>query len=45
MAMIAAYREIGKMLGFYCQPMTPVAQGHNDELLRAMSDEELKALT
>jgi phage terminase small subunit len=44
MAMIAAYREIGKMLGYYDRPMTPAPQDLTEDLVRAMPDEALKAL-
>ena len=44
MGMIAAYREIGKMLGYYNQPVAPAPQDLNEDLVRAMSDKELEAL-
>ena len=44
MAQISAWREIGKMLGYYDQPVTPAPQDLNEEQLRAMSDKELQAL-
>jgi phage terminase small subunit len=44
MAMIAAYREVGKMLGYYDRPMTPAPQDLTEDLVRAMPDEALKAL-
>lgn len=44
MAMIAAYREIGKMLGYYNQPVAPDPQARYESLVRSMSDEELIAI-
>ena len=44
MAMIAAYREIGKMLGYYDQPASPTPQNHNESQVRSMPDEELRVL-
>jgi phage terminase small subunit len=44
MAMIAAYREIGKMLGYYDQPVISALQDINEDQVRAMSDKELEAL-
>lgn len=41
MAMIAAYREIGKMLGYYNQPVTSALQDCNESLMRSMSDGDL----
>lgn len=44
MGMIAAYREIGKMLGYYNQPIISDPQDLNEDQVRAMSGKELKAL-
>ena len=44
MVQISAWREIGKMLGYYNQPVTPAPQDLTEDLVRAMSDKELKAL-
>jgi len=38
---ISAWREIGKMLGYYNQPVTPVPQDCDEGLLRSMPDERL----
>ena len=45
MAMIAAYREIGKMLGYYDQPVTPAPQDYTESLVRTLSDKELRQLS
>ena len=44
MALISAWREIGRMMGYYDQPVTPALQDLNEDQLRAMSDKELEAL-
>lgn len=43
MGMVAAYREIGKMLGYYNQTVAPAPQDLNEVQVRAMSDKELEA--
>ena len=44
MAMIAAYREIGKMLGYYNPPVGSAPQDYTDSLVRSMPDKKLRAL-
>ena len=44
LVMIAACREIGKMLGYFNQPVTPAPQDLNEDLARAMSDADLAVL-
>jgi phage terminase small subunit len=44
MATISAWREVGRLMGFYNQPVTPALQELNDDQVRAMTDKELKAL-
>ena len=44
MAMICAWREIGKMLGYYNRPVLSAHQDLTEDLVKAMSDKELKAL-
>jgi len=41
---INAWREIGKMMGYYDQPAPPAPQDLTEEQVRALSDAELKAL-
>lgn len=43
-AQISAWREIGKMLGFYNKPVTPAPQESYESMVRSMSDKELEAL-
>ena len=44
MAMIVAYREIGKMLGYYNPPVGSAPQDYTDSLVRSMPDKKLRAL-
>jgi predicted hydrocarbon binding protein len=44
MAMIAAYQEIGKMLGYYDQSVALAPQKRDESQVRTLSDEELVSL-
>jgi len=41
---INAWREIGRMMGYYDQPTVPAPQDLTEEQVRAMSDEDLAVL-
>ena len=41
---INAWREIGRMMGYYDQLVSPAPQDFSEEQMRGMSDAELKAL-
>jgi len=41
---INAWREIGRMMGYYDKPAASAPQDITEEQMRAMSDEELQAL-
>ena len=43
-AQISGWRELGRLMGYYNQPVTPAHQDLTEDLVRAMSDRELAVL-